>query len=71
MSSFTHAGHAQVKRWLSPDGVKPIYQDAEIKEISDFTGFMTVVATLEMARLSSNDAALQAIGKMLPVAGEQ
>ena len=71
MSSFTHAGHAQVKRWLSAAGVEPTYQDAEVKEISNFTAFMTLVATMEMARLSNNEAALQIIGQILPDAGEQ
>ena len=66
MSSFAHAGHAQVKRWVNSTGVKPTYEDAEIKELSNFTAFMAVAASLEIARLSGNESALKTIHELLP-----
>jgi len=68
LCSFAHAGHAQLKRWLSPDGVEPPhYTEAEIKELMNFTAFMVLVATLEMANLSNNGSAVVALEELLPV----
>ena len=53
LSSLTHVGHQQVRRWLSPNGVEPKYQEGEIKELANFVGFMAVSAGIEMARLEA------------------
>ena len=66
LSSFTHAGHAQVKRWLSPDGVKPTYTDAEVNELANFTAFFAVVAAHERARLGENIESMSRIAALLP-----
>lgn len=70
LSSLTHAGHSQVKRRVATDGVGPTYQDAEIKELKNFISFMTLVATLEMANLSNNEAAIQSLAELLPTPAE-
>ena len=67
LSSFTHAGHAQVRRWMMPDGVGPIYTEAEISDITKFTAFLAVVASLERARLGNNERAISDITSLLPV----
>ena len=67
LSSFTHAGHAQVRRWMKPDGVGPIYTEAEISDITKFTAFLAVVASLERARLGNNEKAISDITSLLPV----
>lgn len=66
LSSLTHAGHAQVKRWLSASGVEPGYTDAEVKEVVNFTAFFAIVAALERARLGSNEKAVSQISSLLP-----
>jgi hypothetical protein len=67
MSSLTHAGHAQVTRWLSPEGVMPTYTEATVQEIVDFTAYMAVVVAVERARLGSNENAISSISKHLPL----
>jgi hypothetical protein len=66
LSSFTHAGHAQVKRWLSVSGVEPTYPEAEVRELVNFTAFFAVVAALERARLGENQTAMSRITSLLP-----
>ncbi len=66
LSSFAHAGHSQVQRWLSPTGVEPAYSEAEVREVIDFTAFFSVVAMLERVRLGSNESAVAAISSVLP-----
>lgn len=67
LSSLTHAGHAQVKRWLTPDGVGPKYTKVEVNEIANFTAFVAVVSALERARLGQNEKAIANITSLLPV----
>lgn len=66
LSSLTHAGHAQVKRWLSPSGVEPAYSESEVQEVVNFTAFFAIVAALERARLGSNEKAMSQIASLLP-----
>lgn len=70
-SSFAHAGHAQVRRWLSPTGVESSYAPAEIQESINFAAFMVLAATLEMARLSGNQEALSTLDSLLPSADKR
>lgn len=67
LSSLTHAGHAQVKRWLSESGVHPTYTEAEVQEIVNFTAFFAIVSALERARLGSNTHAMTRITALLPL----
>lgn len=66
LSSFVHSGTNQVKRWVTPDGVSPQYSEAEVKEITNFTGFFAVIAALERARLGSNLEAVEHLQLLLP-----
>ena len=66
LSSLTHSGHAQVKRWLSPDGVEPTYTDEMVQELVNFTAFFAVVAAYERAHLGGNLDSMQRIAAMLP-----
>ena len=68
LSSLTHAGHAQVKRWLSPLGVEPVYTEAEVREVVNFTAFFAIVASMERARLGANQQAMSEIALLLPTA---
>lgn len=65
LSSFAHAGHAQIKRWLSPAGVEPAYAPEELQEVANFAAFLTLAATWEMARLSNNREALSELSATL------
>lgn len=67
LSSFTHAGHAQVSRWLSPDGVEPRYAEEEIRELVNFAAFFAVVAAHERARLGRNFQGMSRIATLLPL----
>lgn len=64
LSSLTHAGHAQVKRWMTPEGVGPTYTDKEIREIANFTAYVALVAAIERARLGNNQPAIKRIGSL-------
>ena len=66
MSSLTHAGHAQVRRWLTATGVAPTYSKAEVTEVATFTTFVATVASLEVARLGQNADAIAALSALLP-----
>ena len=66
MSSFSHAGHAQLKRWLIATGVEPTYSTEEIREVANFTAYVVVVSALERARLGGNDVAVSRITMLLP-----
>jgi len=66
LSSFTHAGHSQVSRWIAPDGVGPMYSEKELQEVSNFAAFLAVVASLESARLGNNEKAIASISMRLP-----
>ena len=66
LSSLTHAGHAQMKRWLSPRGVEPAYLEAEVLELVNFTAFFAIIAALERARLGLNTKAMSQIASLLP-----
>lgn len=67
LSSLTHAGHQQIRRWLNPNGVAPNYQDAEVKDLANFSSFMCLVAGIEKARLGSNVRAVENLSRMLPL----
>ena len=66
LSSFVHAGHAQVTRWLTSTGVGNEYTEVEIAEIANFTAFVAVLASLERARLGKDEVAMASIAKLLP-----
>jgi hypothetical protein len=66
---LTHAGHHQTRRWLSPIGVEPKYETAEISELAHFTAFMALSAGIEMALLSSNGGGVERLSAMLPKEG--
>ena len=65
LSSFAHAGSSQVRRWVKPEGVGPIYSDEELQEATNFTAFMAVVASLESARLGNNEKAISVLSMRL------
>jgi hypothetical protein len=69
LSSFVHCGTNQVKRWVTPNGVSPQYSEAEVNEISNFTGFFAVIASIERARLGNNLAAIERLKILLPEVG--
>ncbi len=71
LSSFIHAGHAQVSRWMTLDGVGSKYSEREISELANFTAFMAVVSSLERARLGQNEPAMIRIAAMLPDAASE
>lgn len=66
LSSLTHAGHTQVRCWLTPTGVAPSYEPAAIHELSNFACFMALSAGVEMARLGDNASAVANLSAMLP-----
>lgn len=66
LSSLTHAGHAQLKRWVKPDGVGPAYTEDEIKELVNFTAFVAVATALERERLGQNEHSMTNIAALLP-----
>jgi hypothetical protein len=66
LSSLTHGGHAQVHRWLNPEGVAPNYQVVELTELANFSSFICLVAGIERARLGGNAQALENLSELLP-----
>ena len=71
MSSFAHAGHAQVRHWLAPKGVQAAYTPAEIDELVTFTAFVAVAAALERERLGVNGGSMARIESLLPAAAPE
>lgn len=70
LSSLTHAGHSQVRRWLTPSGVAPSYEPAAIQELANLACFLTLSAGIEMARLGNNTKAVKRLCSLLPL-GQQ
>lgn len=67
LSSLTHAGVAQVHRWLSPAGeVDASYSDEEIEEVANLASVLGLISCLEIARLSGNQAILTELTSFLP-----
>ena len=67
LSFFTHAGHSQIRRWITDTGVGIAYTDAEVKELVNFTSFIAVITALERARLGRDDRAIARISDLLPM----
>lgn len=61
LSSLTHSGHHQVRNWLSPDGVEPLYGDKQLEEVSSFVGYLGYLGALARARLGSDHEAFRSI----------
>jgi hypothetical protein len=66
MSSLTHAGQAQLSRWIDPTGVKATYTEAEVAELESLTAFVVLTAALERERLGNNARTMAGILALLP-----
>jgi hypothetical protein len=66
LSSLTHAGHSQLRWWLSPDGVTQEYPPKALEELANFANFMALVAGFHLALYGGNSSALAALQDMLP-----
>ena len=66
MSSLTHAGFAQVQRWVSINGVAPNFPEQEREEIANICSLVGVVACIEAARLCGSVAMAQELEARFP-----
>ena len=66
LSSLAHVGHAQVRNWLNPDGVKARYPLAALEELANFANFMALVAGRELAHRAGNSEHVELLTDMLP-----
>lgn len=67
LSSLTHAGHNQVRWWLSPDGVMQDYPTKVLEELANFANFMAIVAGMQLAKYGENTSAVVSLQGMLPI----
>jgi hypothetical protein len=66
LSSLTHAGFAQVRRWVASTGVAPQYPEEELEEIANITGLVGMVACIEAARLCRNAGIVEELESKFP-----
>ena len=65
LSSYSHAGTAQVRRWVSANGVEPQYTEEELAEVANIASVMGLFSCMETAWLASNQAVLAELEAML------
>lgn len=65
-SSLTHAGFAQVRRWVSPTGVEPTYPEEELEEVANLASLLGLISCLEAARLSGNQEVVAELASFIP-----
>ena len=66
LSSLTHVGHSQVRHWLNEEGVQANYPDAALRELTNFAGFMSLVAGRELALRANNPEGASRLTELLP-----
>ena len=57
LSSLTHVGHSQVRRWMNPEGVAQEYPMKALEELANFANFMALVAGFQLAQYGGNASA--------------